>query len=152
MKIPDSHITVIFGASGDLTKRKLIPAVFELYINNLLPANFAILGTSRTSLADEEFRLRMMEFLPVKNNSTEQFLKHIYYQTIDYNVQEEYQKLKIRLDLSTQTTRNSMRRLTKIMMSLWFFRKLLGSRRKMMNQMGISLAMTVVRSCFPRFM
>ncbi|MEI6142684.1 MAG: glucose-6-phosphate dehydrogenase [Mariniphaga sp.] len=98
MKIPDSHIIVIFGASGDLTKRKLIPAVFELYINRLLPESFALLGTSRTSLTDEEFRHRMLEFLPLENNSTEQFLSHIYYQTIDYNVQDDYLRLKIRLE------------------------------------------------------
>ena len=98
MKMPDSHVLVIFGASGDLTKRKLIPAVFELYINRLLPENFAILGTSRTSLTDEEFRQRMLEFLPLENNSTEHFLSHIYYQTIDYNVQGDYSKLKIRLE------------------------------------------------------
>ena len=99
MNIPDSHIIVIFGASGDLTKRKLIPAVFELFVNHHLPDNFAILGTSRTSLTDAEFRQRMLEFLPLDNKSTNQFLDHIYYQTIDYSVQDDYLKLKERLEI-----------------------------------------------------
>ncbi|MEL6670006.1 MAG: hypothetical protein AAFP08_13610, partial [Bacteroidota bacterium] len=44
----DPHILVIFGASGDLNTRKLVPAVFELYKFGLLPDNFAFLGASRT--------------------------------------------------------------------------------------------------------
>lgn len=98
MKIPDPHIIVIFGASGDLTKRKLIPAIQQLFVQHLLPDDFAILGTSRTSLTEEEFRQRMMEFLPVAENSNLQFLNKIYYQTIDYKLQDDYQKLKNRLE------------------------------------------------------
>ena len=44
MKKPDNHIIVIFGASGDLTSRKLIPAIFKLWQQNLLPEKFHILG------------------------------------------------------------------------------------------------------------
>ncbi len=54
-KIPQ-HILVIFGASGDLAQRKLIPAVFELFKLGYLPSNFALLGCSRTAMSDEEFR------------------------------------------------------------------------------------------------
>ena len=46
-KKPDSLIMVIFGASGDLTKRKLISAICNLFVEGLLPENFAILGISR---------------------------------------------------------------------------------------------------------
>jgi glucose-6-phosphate 1-dehydrogenase len=98
MKIPDPHIIVIFGASGDLTKRKLIPAIHQLYLNHLLPDKFAILGASRTPLAEEEFRKRMTEFLPSGKDSNLQFLKKVYYQTIDYEVQDDYEKLKVRLN------------------------------------------------------
>lgn len=97
MKIPDSHIIVIFGASGDLTKRKLIPAIHQLFVDGLLPDNFAILGTSRTPLTDEEFRQRMRAFLPPEMVK-EQFMLKIYYQTIDYDQNEDYIKLKIRLE------------------------------------------------------
>jgi glucose-6-phosphate 1-dehydrogenase len=47
---------VIFGASGDLTRRKLLPAFFHLYLEGLLPERFAIVGYARTVFTDEEFR------------------------------------------------------------------------------------------------
>jgi glucose-6-phosphate 1-dehydrogenase len=98
MKIPDPHIIVIFGASGDLTKRKLIPAIHQLFIQNLLPTNFAILGTSRTPLTDEEFRHRMTEFLPANKELNLKFLSNIYYQPIDYELQDDYLRLSTRLE------------------------------------------------------
>ena len=58
MKKPEDHILIIFGASGDLTRRKLIPALFSLFRRKLLPKNFAVLGASRTPLTDETFRER----------------------------------------------------------------------------------------------
>ena len=47
---------VIFGASGDLTKRKLLPTFFHLYLEGMLPEQFAIVGYARTVFTDEEFR------------------------------------------------------------------------------------------------
>jgi glucose-6-phosphate 1-dehydrogenase len=47
---------VIFGANGDLTKRKLMPALYRLTYDGRLPASFAVIGTSRTTLTDEAFR------------------------------------------------------------------------------------------------
>ena len=52
----DPLIFVIFGASGDLTRRKLIPAVFDLHKGGHLPENFALLGVSRSKLSDDDFR------------------------------------------------------------------------------------------------
>ena len=98
MKIPDPHIIVIFGASGDLTKRKLIPAIYQLYINHHLPDDFAILGTSRTQLTDEVFRDRITEFLPATEGTGSNFLKRIYYHPIDYELNDDYNKLKERLN------------------------------------------------------
>ncbi|MFN2578540.1 MAG: glucose-6-phosphate dehydrogenase [Pyrinomonadaceae bacterium] len=54
-------ILVIFGAAGDLTKRKLIPAIYNLRKNNLLPDNFAIIGVARAEMNDEEFRRRLRD-------------------------------------------------------------------------------------------
>ncbi len=51
MVIPENSSIVIFGASGDLTYRKLIPALYHLFASNQLPANFAILGVSVRSTA-----------------------------------------------------------------------------------------------------
>jgi glucose-6-phosphate 1-dehydrogenase len=56
MSKPENQILVIFGASGDLTKRKLIPALYALEIQNLLPEKFAIIGASRSEMNDEKFR------------------------------------------------------------------------------------------------
>ena len=98
MKIPDPHIIVIFGASGDLTKRKLIPAIYQLFVNNHLPANFAILGTSRTLLTDDEFRQRITEFITFPEGPDLKFLSKIYYQTIDYDRNDDYISLKTRLN------------------------------------------------------
>ena len=47
---------VIFGASGDLTRRKLLPAVYNLLLDGLLPADYAVLGLGRKPMSDEEFR------------------------------------------------------------------------------------------------
>src|SRR3954464_8909590 len=49
-------VVVIFGASGDLTARKLIPAVYNLAQDNLLPADFFLVGYGRTAIPDDEFR------------------------------------------------------------------------------------------------
>jgi glucose-6-phosphate 1-dehydrogenase len=54
---------VIFGATGDLTKRKLIPALYNLAASGLLPEEFAVVGVGRTPLADDELRRRMAEDL-----------------------------------------------------------------------------------------
>ncbi len=54
---------VIFGASGDLTRRKLVPALFRLAQQRLIPAEFAVLGVARQKMTDEDFRARMREAL-----------------------------------------------------------------------------------------
>src|SRR5215831_15005983 len=52
-------IMVIFGAAGDLTKRKLIPALYNLKKSNLLSDNFALIGVARAEMSDQEFRRRL---------------------------------------------------------------------------------------------
>jgi glucose-6-phosphate 1-dehydrogenase len=49
-------VVVIFGASGDLTARKLIPAVYNLSHDNLLPADFFLMGFGRSPITDDAFR------------------------------------------------------------------------------------------------
>jgi len=101
MKQTESHILVIFGASGDLTKRKLIPALYELHTQELLPEKLAVLGVSRTELTDSGFREKMKEFLPVHPNDQkdiESFLEHLYYQPLSTSNSEDYPILKERLE------------------------------------------------------
>ncbi len=60
-RTPDPCVLVVFGASGDLTRRKLFPAVYSLAARNLLPERFAIVGVARTEESDAEFRGRMKD-------------------------------------------------------------------------------------------
>src|SRR5438270_7458664 len=68
---PDPCILVIFGASGDLTKRKLFPALYSLAFRRLLPENFAVVGAARSEETDEDFKERMKE--AVQENARDDF-------------------------------------------------------------------------------
>ncbi|MFO7448044.1 MAG: glucose-6-phosphate dehydrogenase [Ignavibacteriaceae bacterium] len=105
MDKPANSILVIFGASGDLTKRKLIPSLFELYKQELMCDSFAVLGVSRTHYSDDEYRKKM--FNDVKKYSDDKniddgllqkFLKNIYYLAIDTEDPDEYSHLKDKLE------------------------------------------------------
>ncbi|MGH2993575.1 MAG: glucose-6-phosphate dehydrogenase [Solirubrobacterales bacterium] len=56
LRTPEDHVIVLFGATGDLAKRKLLPGIFRLTEAGLMPERFCIVGTSRSELADDEFR------------------------------------------------------------------------------------------------
>jgi glucose-6-phosphate 1-dehydrogenase len=62
---------VIFGASGDLTKRKLVPALFNLAKVSLLPKNFVVVGVAHDELSQEQFRDQAMQFLGTADRNTE---------------------------------------------------------------------------------
>lgn len=98
---PISQTLVIFGASGDLTYRKLIPSVFDLYMQNLLPEHFVVLGVSRSKLNDETFREKMMEgirlfssFKKPDEKPLNEFIRLLHYISIDTENEEDYAKLK----------------------------------------------------------
>jgi glucose-6-phosphate 1-dehydrogenase len=97
MKKPVNQILVIFGASGDLTKRKLIPALYDLFLQDLLPEKFAVLGASRTKLSDDDFREKADEFLP-EEKQVEAFKKMLYYEPISPKEAGDFEKLKSRLE------------------------------------------------------
>lgn len=101
---PPSCMLVIFGASGDLTKRKLIPALYDLFRRKILPQNFAVMGVSRTNYSDQTFRQEMEKDLKefARNTSIDRktlsrFIKRIYYQSIDTKDAAQYEQLKLRL-------------------------------------------------------
>ncbi len=96
MKQTENQILIIFGASGDLTKRKLIPALYELFKQNLLPEKFAVLGASRSPLTDNDFRTKVEEFLP-KEESVDSFKKMLFYQPVLTNTAKDLIPLKNRL-------------------------------------------------------
>jgi glucose-6-phosphate 1-dehydrogenase len=75
-RIPDPCAFVIFGASGDLTQRKLIPALYSLAFRRLLPHHFAVVGVARTDHSDDEFRERMKE--AVQKHSRDEFRQDVW--------------------------------------------------------------------------
>src|SRR5213080_4934513 len=96
-------IMVIFGASGDLTKRKLIPALYNLKESKLLSDNFSVIGIARAEMSDEEFRRRlrddMNEFATeeVKAEIWKWIDERLYYLSGDFNDQETFARLKQRI-------------------------------------------------------
>jgi glucose-6-phosphate 1-dehydrogenase len=94
-------VLVLFGASGDLTKRKLVPALFNLAKANLLPDNFAILGVAFDDLGLEQFRDQVTSFLPASEKGSaalNSFRDRLYYQRADFGDSGTYPALQKRLD------------------------------------------------------
>src|SRR5919112_2425959 len=60
---PGPTILVIFGASGDLTRRKLLPALYRLSLGQRLPARFSVIGVAREDMGDDAFRTVFRESL-----------------------------------------------------------------------------------------
>ena len=96
----ENHILVIFGASGDLTSRKLMPAIFDLHKRSLLPNCFAVLGVSRSKLSDEAFREKVATnsaFLKDKADKNDEVLKvfasKLHYLSIDPSNAIQYRAL-----------------------------------------------------------
>ena len=73
---PEPCVLVIFGASGDLTSRKLVPALYALAFRGLLPDRFAVVGAARSKESDDEFRDRMKE--AVKRHARDEFRQDIW--------------------------------------------------------------------------
>ncbi len=88
---------VIFGASGDLTARKLLPALFNLFLNDSLPNPFSIVGCSRTELTDEEFRAKLKSACTAAGfkecSRWQQFAANLHYVPVTYDSQPGYVEL-----------------------------------------------------------
>ncbi len=104
MQKPEHCALVIFGASGDLTKRKLVPGLYNLHKRKLLPGGFAVLGIGRTPMEDASFRNRMVEALEINGDAQsagagdrELFAKGLYYQSVDTKNAEHYRKIREKL-------------------------------------------------------
>jgi len=100
---PDPLTLIIFGASGDLAKRKLIPAVFELYKNGYLPNDIVVLGVSRSKLSDDAFRDQVFADSPfierdeIEESIKSKFLERLHYQAIDTSNADDYRLVKERM-------------------------------------------------------
>ncbi len=106
---PSNCILTIFGASGDLTTRKLIPSLFDLQRQNLLPPGMVMLGVSRTAFSEPAFRDKMAQAIyqfanakPVPEPDVRCFLGRVHYLAMDTGNVADYVKLKDRLDALDQ--------------------------------------------------
>ncbi|MDE1513821.1 glucose-6-phosphate dehydrogenase [Vibrio sp. dsl-7] len=116
MVIPENSSIVIFGASGDLTYRKLIPALYHLYASQQLPKSFVILGVSRTEYSDETYRDKLQRSLQELEKTEPAilaaFMQHVHYQALNTSAVNDYQHLVTKLDqLANQhqlTQRNTL--------------------------------------------
>ncbi|MGN6719455.1 MAG: glucose-6-phosphate dehydrogenase, partial [Candidatus Binatia bacterium] len=100
-KKPHACVLVIFGASGDLTKRKLIPALYNLALENRLPERFAVVGYARSEMGDDVFRQKMRDAVKefsrtgLQNESVwQQFAATLYYVRGGYAQNDGFQRLK----------------------------------------------------------
>ena len=96
------YLFLLYGASGDLASRKIIPALYNLFLDNWLPDDFIIIGCSYSKLATEEFRKNVLE--GVNQNSRKgkaeakqwkEFSARIFYQDIDFNTTASFKPLKV---------------------------------------------------------
>ncbi len=99
-RMPEPNAVVIFGASGDLTKRKLVPALYNLELEGLLPNAFAVIGFARRPIPDEEFRAQMLEGIdnfsrnrPAKPEVWQTFSDKLHYCAGNFDDPAAYQKL-----------------------------------------------------------
>jgi glucose-6-phosphate 1-dehydrogenase len=98
-------ILVIFGATGDLTARKLVPALYQLSKAGMLPANFACVGFARRAKTHEQFRSEMKEAVskfarsqPLDENIFSHFCENLYYHQSEFDDEQGYKSLKELLD------------------------------------------------------
>ncbi|MEI2580197.1 glucose-6-phosphate dehydrogenase [Scytonema sp. PRP1] len=105
----DRCVIVIFGAAGDLTKRLLLPALYNLARSNLLPQEFAIIGVAHTQMSQDDFRSKLSrdihEFatVVVDDHLWQQFEQRLYYLPGEFQDAKTYQQLQ---DLLTQVDQN----------------------------------------------
>jgi glucose-6-phosphate 1-dehydrogenase len=96
----DPCVIVIFGAAGDLTKRKLIPALYNLACSGLLPKEFAVVGFARSEMNTEDFRQKMSHDIhsfstsEVDSKIWDDFGQKLYYLPGDFQEAAAYQQLK----------------------------------------------------------
>ena len=102
-RIPDPGVVVIFGASGDLTKRKLLPALFHLEQQGLLPAEFAIVGVARRDLKSAfagDMKDGILKFGGGKegDKKIDAFIEKVDYHAMDFDDDAGYADLKALLE------------------------------------------------------
>jgi len=103
-RTPPPGAVVIFGASGDLAKRKLVPALYALASQGLLPGGIAVVGAGRTEMSDEQWREQMRESvskygrMPFREDVWNRFGPGLYYARVHLDGADGFDQLRSRLD------------------------------------------------------
>jgi len=103
---PEPCTVVIFGATGDLTQRKLLPTLAHLFYNHPLPQSFSVIAFARRPMNDEQWRGMALDsinkYMPendrLDSEAQHTFAQRLYYCQSDFNDREGYQKLADQLD------------------------------------------------------
>ncbi len=135
----DPCTIVIVGASGDLTSRKLVPALFNLYLNGGLPDPFLIVGCSRTTMSDQAFRDRMKDALirakGLDHSKWETFAASLHYRSIGYDDVSSFMGLADSLRDLDKTYKTGGNRIFYLAIPP----SLYGTTAKMLGQAGLSV-------------
>jgi len=130
-RVPDASCLVIFGAAGDLTQRKLIPALYSLAHEGLLPAGQTIIGFARPDYTDDAFRLAMREACdkfartrPVDEAIWNNFVKGLFYIRGNFDDKDAYVKLNAKLKECDETRGTGGRRIYYLAVPPSFFPKI----------------------------
>ena len=101
-RVPEPSVLVIFGGTGDLTSRKLMPALYDLARQRLLPAAFAVVGIGRQQLSDAEYRTQLHDAVashtrsrPIDEEVWRTFAERVFY--VSVRTDEGYDELRTRL-------------------------------------------------------
>lgn len=133
---PEACTVVIFGATGDLTHRKLVPALYNLQVEGALPAGVKILGFARREKSDEEFRTGLEELNKKISRSGHddaiwsEFAQNIHYHQSEFQDEEGYARLAERLDEIDRERGGKGNRLFYIASAPSFFDDVLESLKK----------------------
>ncbi|MBA2470634.1 MAG: glucose-6-phosphate dehydrogenase (NADP(+)), partial [Chloroflexia bacterium] len=126
-RIPAPCVMVIFGVTGDLTARKLMPALYDLAVGHPLPEGFSIVGVSHRDWDDEMFRSEMRDAVekgaraPVTDDSWNLFAQGLYYVRGDFDNETVYNNLSRRLDAIDEERRAQGNRLFYLATSPTFY-------------------------------
>lgn len=119
-----SSLILLFGATGDLAKRKLYPSLYNLFRKGNLSNRFAVVGVARRLKDDDEFRNWVRDSVTTfgeKADNLEEFISHFYYQSHDVNDSESYKQLKELVDRLDNTYQLEGNRIFYLAMSPEFF-------------------------------
>src|SRR6184192_3897861 len=104
-RLADPSIMVIFGATGDLSSKKLLPAIYNLAKQRLLPAGFAVMGAAIDEMSDDAFRKHAADAItqhsrtqPIDQTVLHAFMGEAFYQKVDFSKRDDFKALQRRLD------------------------------------------------------